>query len=441
MRLKKAAIVSLVAVAAVLGSSACSGGAPQSGGSAGASTAELTFWSWVPGVDRAVDLWNSENPDIQVNLEATPAGSSGTYAKIYAALKSGKGAPDLSQVEYQELPGFILENGLVDLGPLGMDDVKKTFSDWQISQSTFNDTIYAVPQASGPMGLYYRADLFESLGIPVPTTWEEYAAAAKTIHDANPSQYINTFPPQNSAWFAALAWQAGANWFGLDGDTWTVDIDSPETLKVAEYWDGLREAGQIATIPDFANEWYSELQNGNILAWPSAQWGGEIIAGNAPDTAGKWRVAPMPQWDSSGDFVSANWGGSTTAVLKGTSNAEAAAKFAIWLNSDPDSINLLVEGGYGWPATKDAVSSTAIDQPDAFLGDQNANADVFADSDAAVDVEWGWIPTTAATYTHLNDGFSAALAGNGTFVDAVKSAQSATIKDLEDKGLKARAGK
>ena len=441
MRLKKAAIVSLVAVAAVLGSSACSGGAPQSGGSADATTAELTFWSWVPGVDRAVDLWNSENPDIQVNLEATPAGSSGTYAKIYAALKSGKGAPDLSQVEYQELPGFILENGLVDLGPLGMDDVKETFSDWQISQSTFNDTIYAVPQASGPMGLYYRADLFESLGIPVPTTWEEYAAAAKTIHDANPSQYINTFPPQNSAWFAALAWQAGANWFGLDGDTWTVDIDSPETLKVAEYWDGLREAGQIATIPDFANEWYSELQNGNILAWPSAQWGGEIIAGNAPDTAGKWRVAPMPQWDSSGDFVSANWGGSTTAVLKGTPNAEAAAKFAIWLNSDPDSINLLVEGGYGWPATKDAVSSTAIDQPDAFLGDQNANADVFADSDAAVDVEWGWIPTTAATYTHLNDGFSAALAGNGTFVDAVKSAQSATIKDLEDKGLKARAGK
>ena len=439
MRLRQAAIVSVV-VAAVLGTAACSGGSPESTDSAGTGTTELTFWSWVPGVDKAVDLWNSENPDIQVNLEATPAGSSGTYAKIYAALKSGSGAPDLSQVEYQELPGFILENGLVDLGPLGMNDVKDTFSDWQISQSTFNDTIYAVPQASGPMGLYYRADVFDSLGIAAPTTWDEYAAAAKTIHDSNPAQYINTFPPQNSAWFAALAWQAGASWFGLDGDTWTVDIDSPETLKVAKYWDGLREAGLIATIPDFANEWYSELQNGNIVAWPSAQWGGEIIAGNAPETAGKWRVAPMPQWKASGDFASANWGGSSTAVLKGTPNAEAAAKFAIWLNSDPESIDLLVEGGYGWPATKDALANSALNQPEDFLGGQNANDEVFAESDAAVDVEWGWIPTTAATYTVLNDGFSAAIAGNGTFVDAVKAAQDATIKALEDKGLKARAG-
>ncbi|MGK9147173.1 extracellular solute-binding protein [Plantibacter flavus] len=440
MKLRRT-VAGIALVAAVLGTAACSSGAPGETSSSGGK-ADLTFWSWVPGVDKAVDLWNSENPDIHVTLEKTPAGSSGTYAKMYAALKSGKGAPDLAQIEYQELPGFILEGGLVDLGPLGMDDVADQFSDWQVSQSTFNDKIYAVPQASGPMGLYYRSDVFASLGIAPPTTWDEYAAAAKTIHDANPAQYINTFPPQNSAWFASLAWQAGANWFGLDGDTWTVDIDSPETLKVAEYWDGLREQGLIATIPDFANEWYSELQNGNIVAWPSAQWGGEIISGNAPDTAGKWAVAPLPQWSADAPFASANWGGSTTAVLQGTDNAAAAAKFAIWLNSDPDSIDLLVDGGYGWPATKDAVtSSKALNQPDPFFGGQNVNADVFEASEAAVDVDWGWIPTTAATYTHLNDGFSAAIAGNGTFVDAVKAAQTATIKDLQDKGLKARAGK
>ena len=128
-------------------------------------------------------------------------------------------------------------------------------------------------------------------------------------------------------------------------------------------------------------------------------------------------------------------------MLKGTPHAEAAAKFAIWLNSDPESVDLLVEGGYGWPAAKDALeSSTALNQPEPFLGGQNANGEIFAESEAAVDVEWGWIPTTTATYTALNDGFSAAIAGNGTFVDAVKAAQGATIKALEDKGLKARAG-
>ncbi|ROQ04563.1 multiple sugar transport system substrate-binding protein [Rathayibacter sp. PhB93] len=434
MKFRTAAIAAALA-ASVLVLPACTAQEP----SRPSGTVELTFWSWVPGIDRAVALWNEEHPDVHVTLEETPAGSSGTYAKMHAALKAGQGAPDLAQIEYQELPGFVLENGLVDLGPLGMDDRKDEFVDWQLGQSTFDDTVYAVPQASGPMGLYYREDVLSSLGLAAPTTWEEYAAAARTIHEADPDRYISTFPPQNSAWFAALAWQAGGRWFGLDGDTWTVDIDSPETLKVAEYWDGLREEGVIATIPDFANEWYSALQDGRIVAWPSAGWGESILSGNAPGTAGSWRVAPLPQWG--GEFASANWGGSTTAVLAGTENEQAAADFAIWLNSDPDSIDLLIEAGYGWPATKGALEGTALDRPEEFLGGQNANREVFEPSDAAIDTSWGWIPTTAATYTHLNDGFTAALAGEGSFVDAVEAAQAATLADLEAKGLKVRAGR
>ncbi len=434
---RRSVLVATVAIAAVLLASGCSAASNSSQPSTSGKTT-LTFWSWVPGIDKAVKLWNSENPNIQVKLDITPSGSSGTYAKMFAALKSGKGAPDVAQIEYQELPAFILENGLINLDSLGMDKVKSEFVDWQLAQSTFGGKIYAVPQASGPMGLYYRADIFKSLGLSAPTTWDEYALDAKKIHDANPAHYISTFPPGNSAWFTSLAWQAGAQWFGLDGDTWTVNIDSPATLKVAAYWDKLREAGLIATEPDFANGWYSDLQKGNIVAWPSAQWGGAILSGNAPATAGDWKVAPLPQWG--GAYSSANWGGSSTAVLKGASNPSAAAKFAIWLNSDPKSIDLLINGGYGWPATKNALSGTALDQPDPFLGGQNANKDVFEASDKAINTKWGWIPTTADTYSHLNDGFAAALAGNGTFVDAVKAAQTQTLSDLKAKGLKVRAG-
>ena len=436
---RKKSLAIIAAVAAILTVAGCSSsGTPTQSNVSG--TANLTFWSWVPGIGKAVDLWNKENPKIHVKLEITPTGSSGTYAKMYSALKAGKGAPDLAQVEYQELPGFILENGLVELGPLGMDAQKSKFVDWQLSQSTFNNKIYAVPQASGPMGLFYRADIFDKLGLKPPTTWDEYAADAKTIHDANPSQYISTFPPGNSAWFTSLAWQAGAKWFGLKGDTWSVNIASAETVKVAAYWDKLREAGLIATEPDFANGWYSDLQKGNIVAWPSAQWGGAIISGNAPDTSGKWKVAPMPQWSAAGTFASANWGGSSVAVLKGTSNAQAAEKFAVWLNTNPDSINLLIAGGYGWPATKSGLAGSDLDKPDAFLSGQNANKAVFTASDAAINTNWAWIPTTAATYSHLNDGFAAAVAGNGTFVDAVKAAQKATVADMKAKGLKVKAG-
>ena len=394
---------------------------------------ELTFWSWVPGVDKAVDLWNSQNPDVQVKLENIPAGASGGYAKMHAALQAGSGAPDLAQVEYQNIPEFLLENGLVDLSKYGAADDQSKFIDWQWQQVSYGGSVYAIPQASGPMGLFYREDLFKKFGIEPPTTWDEFRAAAVTIREKDPKAYICTFPPGNSAWFTALAWQNGAKWFGVDGDNWTVNIDSPETEQVAEFWDSMVKDGLVKTEPDFSNEWYKDLQDGHILTWPTAQWGDAIVSGNAPKTSGKWRAAPMPQWSDS-TFASANWGGSSTALLTGTEYPEAAKAFAVWLNSDPASIDLLIQGGYGWPAATDALQGSALDKSYDFFGGQKIN-DVFAEADAAIDKDWGWIPTTAATYQHLNDGFQKALSGSGTFVDAVKAAQEQTVADLEAKGL------
>jgi multiple sugar transport system substrate-binding protein len=374
---------------------------------------------------------------VQVKLEKIPAGSSGGYAKMHAALQAGKGAPDLAQVEYQNIPEFLLEDGLVDLSKHGAKDSQGKFVDWQWQQVAYGDGVYAVPQASGPMGFFYRSDLFQKWGIAPPKTWADYKAAAATIRQKDPKAYIGTFPPGNSAWFTSLAWQAGAKWFSVDGDTWVVKIDSPETLKVAEYWDGLVRDKLVATEPDFANAWYKHLQEGQIAGWVSAQWGDSILMGNAPKTSGKWQVAPMPQWEGQ-PFASANWGGSSTAVLKGANYPDEATKFAVWLNSDPKSIDLLIQGGYGWPAAKDALQGSALDKPYPFFGGQKIN-DVFAEADKAIDKDWAWIPTTPAVYQHLNDGFQRAIAGKGTFVDAVKAAQVKTVADLKAKGLKVRA--
>jgi multiple sugar transport system substrate-binding protein len=391
----------------------------------------LEFWSWVPGIDKAVDLWNSENPDVQVKLSTIPVGTSGGYAKMYSALEAGN-APDLAQVEYQELPSFLLADGLEELTQYGAPDVEGDFVEWQWQQGVFGDEVYAIPQASGPMAMFYRQDLFDQWGIEPPTTWTEYEEAAREVRSHG--AYIATFPPGNSAWFTSLAWQAGAQWFGTDGEEWTVDIDNEETRKVAEYWQNLIDQDLVKTVPDFANAWYKDLQDGEIVSWVSAQWGDAILRGNAPDTAGKWRVAPMPQWEDAEEFVSANWGGSSTALLKGADYPEQALEFAVWLNTDPESVDLLIEGGYGWPAAADAFSGSALDRADPFFGGQVYN-EIFAEADGHIDKSWQWIPTTSQTYQHLNDGFQAAVEGDGNFVDAVAAAQERTIDDMEQKGL------
>ena len=67
-----------------LGLAACGGSDDEEGNSESGGKVELTFWSWVPGVDKAVALWNKENPDIQVKLADKTVGSQGGYAKMHA---------------------------------------------------------------------------------------------------------------------------------------------------------------------------------------------------------------------------------------------------------------------------------------------------------------------------------------------------------------------
>ncbi|HEY3685869.1 MAG TPA: extracellular solute-binding protein [Streptosporangiaceae bacterium] len=414
----------VVALALVL--SGCAGGGGRKG------PIELTFWSWVPGIDKSVALWNRTHPGVQVHLDQITAGADGGYAKMFSAVKAGSG-PDVAQVEYWAIPAFVLEGGLVDLSKHGVRQYQNRFVPWQWNQGVFNGGVYAVPQASGPMALYYRADLFAKYGLKPPATWADYAKAAAVIKQKDPTASIGTFPPANSQWFISLAWQAGAHWFGA-ADKWSVDIDDPATQKVASYWDGLRRKGLVDTMPDVQTGWYKAVHDGKILAWVGPQWGDALLKGNAPNTAGKWRVAPMPQWDPKHE-ASSNWGGSSSAVLRGTTHPDEAMQFAVWLNTDRGSINDLIAGGYGWPAAAGALKGSALDHPDPFFGGQRYN-DVFADADKHIDTGWRWIPTTMSLIDTLNTGFTNAITSpHGTFLGAVRTAQTTTVRDMRRKGL------
>ncbi len=41
------------------------------------------FTSWIPGIEKVVEMWNSENPDIQVKVQTGPNGNSGTYQNFF----------------------------------------------------------------------------------------------------------------------------------------------------------------------------------------------------------------------------------------------------------------------------------------------------------------------------------------------------------------------
>ncbi|WP_432146024.1 ABC transporter substrate-binding protein [Streptomyces sp. bgisy084] len=395
----------------------------------------LTFWSWVPGIDKPVDLWNRRNPDVQVTVEKVSAVNGQQYAKMHAAIKAGN-PPDLGQIEFPVVPSFLLDNGLLDLAPLGAARHKDKFSGWQWQQSVFGKSLYAIPQASGPMGLFLRQDLFDRWDVPAPRTWDEYETAAKAVR--RKGAWIETFAPTNGNRFAGLAWQAGAKWYRTQGDTWIVHLDDAPTRRVADYWESLVRRKLVKTIPDRQNAWYKDLQTGAIAAWVGASWGDALLVGNAPGTKGKWRAAPLPQWKA-GEQNFANWGGSTTAVFAKARYPKDALDFAVWLNTDPDSIKLLIDGGYGFPSAKKGYATTDLDVDKDFFGGQ-AYSKVFADAGAHVDTSWRWGPGVDTLYQRLGDAFTDALADGSSFRSVLTKVQGQTLADLKGKGLKVESG-
>lgn len=390
---------------------------------------ELTFTTWLPGMDEAVAIWNEENPDIQVEVQTGPNGLGGTYKNFFNQIEAGN-APDLGQIEYDALPNFRVQDGLVDIADCaGVTDAESQFVDWTWSQVTFGEdnSVYAIPQDTGPEALYYRADLFEAAGIPVPTTWDEYAAAAETIRAQG--GYITNFSQSDINAFAGLVWQAGGQWFENDGTNWSVTLDSPESTKVADYWQTLITDDLVAKYPPWTDEWNNAYNTGELWTWVSAVWGANSISSGAPDTAGKWAVAPMPQWEA-GESAAGNWGGSTTAVLKGSKYPYEAAQFALWLNTDADALTAMNKTANIYPATIDGADLPVFSEGLDFYGGQKIY-DVFAAAAGEVNPDFTWGPTMTQVYTDVADGFSQVLAGNGTITDALKTGQTKTIDAMK----------
>ncbi|MFE6778827.1 ABC transporter substrate-binding protein [Streptomyces sp. NPDC057702] len=395
----------------------------------------LTFWSWVPGIENPVALWNERNPDVRINLEKVSAVGGAQYAKMHAAVKAGD-PPDLGQMEYSVVPSFLLDNALADLSAYGGERYRSRFVGWQWQQSVYAGSVYAIPQDSGPMGLFLRRDLFDRWGIATPRTWAEYADAARAVrrHGA----WIETFSATNGNRFAGLAWQAGGRWFGTRGDTWTVAIDDAPSLRVADYWSRLVDDELIRTIPDRQSAWYKDIQTGDIVAWLGASWGDALLVGNAPGTAGGWRVAPLPQWKR-GENAHANWGGSTTVVFRRCSYPRDAMAFAVWLNSDPAAVQLLIKGGYGFPSAVAGYRAADLESRRTFFGGQHYSR-VFVEAGKGVDTSWKWGPTVDTLYQRLGDAFLEAIGDGTSFRTVLRNVQRETIDDLRDKGLKVEAG-
>jgi multiple sugar transport system substrate-binding protein len=372
-------------------------------------------------------------PNIHVKLVNAGQGSP-EYTKLRNALKAGSGAPDVVQIEFQYLPTFELQKGLVDLSQYGANSLKNDYVPWTWSQVSNGSAVYAIPQDSGPMGLLYRKDLFDQYHLAVPTTWDQFAAEAQQLHQANPKIYMTDFEGTDGGWLQGLEWQAGSHPFSVSGTTVTVSLNDAPAQQVINYWGNLVNNKLVATTADFTNDWYAAFNNGTYATWVTAAWGPVFLAGFAGKTSGDWRAAPLPQW-SAGANVSANWGGSTDAVTVQSQHPKEAFELAQWINHDQSSATMLATKQFLFPTLNSVLNdaSFANDQSQ-FYGGQPVNQ-IFSTASQQVNTNFQWSPFQDYVYTQMGDVFGSAQSGKTSFADALNQLQANVVNYAKQQGF------
>lgn len=395
----------------------------------------ITYWAWLKDLQNVCDVWNAQNPNIQVQANWIPGGNSGGYQKLYSALAAG-GGPDIGQVELRTVPEFLLVNGLVDLRRYGVEQYADRFNETLWNQVSFVDGVYGIPQDSGPMAMYYRPDMLDKVGAQPPKTWDDWASVAKEIRGQN--AFLECFNFADASWFTAMAQQAGARWLRVDGDEWVIAMTDEATLNVARFFDKAIDDGLMTTaFGQFSTPWYAAAASDQIAGLISASWGDALLE-SVSGASGKWRVAPMPTWGTGG-FASSFLGGSTAAVLANSKHPKEAMEFAVWMCTSEEGINAMIENsGIGWSPARDYIGAPR-EGGSEFFGGQHYNTEVFepAAQPAAQNGDWSWWPITQQTFNILSDGFRLKASGT-SLVDAVAQAQNTVVDTFRAKGLSIR---
>jgi multiple sugar transport system substrate-binding protein len=396
---------------------------------------QVSVWAWYPHFKDVVNLFNKSHKDVQICWSNTGAGND-EYTKFSTAIQAGSGAPDVVMLETEVVPSYIADGSIINLSKHGADKVKDNYSEGAWADETKDGDAYAIPVDGGPVGMLYRKDLFDKYGIQVPTTWDEYAAAAEKIKTASGGKTLMTdFPGNGRAYQTALFAQAGSTPFELSGkQSIKIDLDDEPSNKVLTYWNDLVQKKLVGTEDASTTDYNTHLVNGTYASVIAAAWLPGYLAGfSGADKNAVWQAAPVPQWDASNP-TQINIGGSAFAVSKQAQDPKAAAKVAMEIFGTEAAWKLGIEKAALFPLWKPILESDYFkDKAYDFFGGQQINKDVFLT--AATDYKgFQFSPFQNLAYDKLTDAVNSTNKGKSDPADALKTYQDAVVSYAKQQG-------
>lgn len=285
---------------------------------------------------QAAEAWAARSGH-DVEIVTPPNDASERLALYQQLLAAGSDRIDVLQIDVV-WPG-LLGTHLLDLKPYTRGVEGQHFAGF-VANTTESGRLVAMPWFANAGLLFYRKDLLQKYGQPVPTTWDALADTARLVQDAERAagnEHMWGFVWQGRAYEGltcnALEWVAshgGGRIVEADG---RISVRNPLAARALQ-----TAAGWVGTISPTAVLNYGEEESRSVFqaghavfmrnwpyAWALAQGADSVVR----DRVG---VALLPRGGDAGQAAAA-LGGEALAVSKYSRHAALAADLVLHMTS------------------------------------------------------------------------------------------------------------
>ncbi|MFZ0546442.1 MAG: extracellular solute-binding protein [Candidatus Promineifilaceae bacterium] len=232
---------------------------------------------------------------------------------------------------------------------------------------TIDGKQYFVPQAIQWNGIYYRKDVFESVGLTPPETWEALLAACDTLNAAEIAPFTivgGQWPPPMGFWFTAIDLRLNGPEFHERLMRGQERYDSPEVRAVFEHISEMfaHECFAPSTTSYTYSRAITQFESGDTAMYNHGEWLYEFIDEETKAQTGFFPYPIINPDVSNGELVPM-FGAFIHANAENTAEARA---FLIYLasqasqQSNAETLNRVVSNLLVDPSRYDEVHAQGL---------------------------------------------------------------------------------
>ncbi|PYC64314.1 sugar ABC transporter substrate-binding protein [Micromonospora arborensis] len=321
----------------------------------------LTYgvWSQEETMQKLVDAFQAQNPNVKVKLQVNPWTDYWTKLQVGA---QGGTAPDAFWMLGDRFQTYASNKQLLPLD----DAIKQANIDLAVYPKPLVDLFtldgkhYGLPKDFDTIGLWYNKQLFDAAGVKHPTadwTWAEVQAAAAKLTNKSAGVYGITAPLNRQEGFYNTIAQAGGSVISSDGKK--SGYDDPKTQAGLQYWVDFVRKGHSPTLQQMADtEAVAQFENGKVAMY----YGGSFYAQRFHENTAlrsKVDVTVLPKGETRATVIN----GIQNVGYAKSKHPEQLRKFLLFLGGE-EAAKIQAATGAVIPAYKDTQQAWVTSMPE-----------------------------------------------------------------------------